>query len=847
MMDNSSKDGSQKPQKISNEENYITYALLQQIIKETNIPKKIIEEKNSELWYETLTGKGQIYFRNNVIYTGGIKNGMLESKANDDNDLCTIQFSDGTKYEGEIHENHLIGKGEFSFPSGASYKGDIKNGLRHGYGVYTSPEGVSYEGDWEKGLKHGHGKMIKPSMTYEGDWKNGAIHGKGILRWENGNVYSGGFKANLIHGDGFMIWNDLFEKYVGEWNNNLQEGHGIHMWYEPKGEIKSLRNRYIGEWINGIRNGYGVYIYSNGSWYEGMWENNCKEGFGIFTFLDGTRYIGRFEKDRLIDKDNQLTLEQIEELSKPKEDINSSQNEKNKKVDYIPSNSPNRSKRKSIKSNNPANIMEIIEETQNEILHTKSRNTMSPDQTLSNSSSNKFKKDQNISKIKDKVSSVDDKNQKVTSNSGSHNNTKNTTESKNYKYSPFLNIDDLIILKNDISNDLNNIKHTLLRSITDIRQLYYFIVKNVDKENEDLLVNYSKVNQATTINKSGQTREVNSSKQKLQIHRQSKISGIHSINPSTQAVSISETEKMNDFSFSMALKDLWRFLRESGLIGLDFCLCDFNRIYYNNPTNEINMFYVPDYIQTPEDVYDYLRDMISTSKENFYLINKKYIEYYYNLNNQPIPQTLLSQRTKKFEKDNSIHNKNNVILLRYFNEALIRIAYVKYLHLKDIPLSQKLKNLLNIIITPKNKKSKASNRSSLSKLEQSFNTAQAIQENKTKLQEKMLLDNFCLHFENRLNEIFNNLYKQTTIYPNQRDKTITYRFFYKNVIRKSKVLKKLFTTKMKFIEIINYYHKNKMVVKTNEIGLNPIRYLIYFENLLDLEFIQFEFTSIRFT
>ena len=44
---------------------------------------------------------------------------------------------------------------------------------------------------------------------------------------------------------------------MGEWSNNLQHGKGIHVWYEPKGELKALRNRYIGEWQNGIRNGYG--------------------------------------------------------------------------------------------------------------------------------------------------------------------------------------------------------------------------------------------------------------------------------------------------------------------------------------------------------------------------------------------------------------------------------------------------------------------------------------------------------------------------------------------------------------------------------------------------------------
>ena len=78
-MDNNTinKDEPPKTEKISNTDNYISYSLLQQIIKETNIPKKVIEEKNSELWYETLSGKGKVFFTNNTTYSGFIKNGIF--------------------------------------------------------------------------------------------------------------------------------------------------------------------------------------------------------------------------------------------------------------------------------------------------------------------------------------------------------------------------------------------------------------------------------------------------------------------------------------------------------------------------------------------------------------------------------------------------------------------------------------------------------------------------------------------------------------------------------------------------------------------------------------------------
>ena len=91
------------------------------------------------------------------------------------------------------------------------------------------------------------------------------------------------------------------EKYSGQWDNNLQNGFGVHIWYDIKQEMKYFRDRYIGQWKDGKRNGYGKFFYSNGSIYEGYWKNNKKEGYGIFTFQDRTQYIGNFKEDIMID------------------------------------------------------------------------------------------------------------------------------------------------------------------------------------------------------------------------------------------------------------------------------------------------------------------------------------------------------------------------------------------------------------------------------------------------------------------------------------------------------------------------------------------------------------------
>ena len=314
-----------KAEKINQDDNYLSYNVLKEILKDCQIPKKIIEEKNSELFYETLTGKGSLIFINNMQYQGCMKNGLLESGPN--NEICQIIFADGTKYEGEIHQNKITGKGKYTFPSGSTYEGTLLNGLRHGTGKFVSPEGITYEGEWKNGLKDGKGIMKRDTMTYDGEWKDGRINGKGEITWANGNLYKGHFKFNHIDGDGYMVWYDLLEKYIGKWKDDKQNGFGMNIWYEPKGEMKEMRNRYVGEWEEGIKQGYGIFFYSNGAIYEGEWKNNMKHGFGVMIFEDGKKYVGRFEEDRIVDKDSQLNFEEVKKLMKEYE-LNKVNNQK---------------------------------------------------------------------------------------------------------------------------------------------------------------------------------------------------------------------------------------------------------------------------------------------------------------------------------------------------------------------------------------------------------------------------------------------------------------------------------------------------------------------------------------
>lgn len=64
------------------------------------------------------------------------------------------------------------------------------------------------------------------------------------MTYGSGNTYEGNWVLGKKQGKGVMQWYDSFEKYYGEWKEDLQHGYGVHICLEEKGEGKLLRNRY---------------------------------------------------------------------------------------------------------------------------------------------------------------------------------------------------------------------------------------------------------------------------------------------------------------------------------------------------------------------------------------------------------------------------------------------------------------------------------------------------------------------------------------------------------------------------------------------------------------------------
>jgi hypothetical protein len=59
------------------------------------------------------------------------------------------EFENGDKYEGEMKNGKMQGKGIYTFSNGEIYEGEFKDNMFHGKGKYTWTDGKVESGTWE--------------------------------------------------------------------------------------------------------------------------------------------------------------------------------------------------------------------------------------------------------------------------------------------------------------------------------------------------------------------------------------------------------------------------------------------------------------------------------------------------------------------------------------------------------------------------------------------------------------------------------------------------------------------------------------------------------------------------
>ncbi|PNW71839.1 hypothetical protein CHLRE_16g690450v5 [Chlamydomonas reinhardtii] len=246
-------------------------------------------------------GHGRVSFKSGATYDGTWRAGRMHGHGK-------FVFPDGISYEGEFQDNQLTGTGVYTWPSGAQYEGTVVRGRREGRGRLSFTKSAAvYEGDWRDGLRHGQGVLytnVQRSSYYRGQWLDDTKHGAGVMRYDNGDVYDGQWEADKKRGLGTMRWESSRQQYAGEWDNNVPNGAGLHVWFsEQEAGIPThaqllMHNRYYGHFKNGRRHGYGVLYYATGARYEGYWQGDLKHGQGCYVFENGEVWAGAFAHDR---------------------------------------------------------------------------------------------------------------------------------------------------------------------------------------------------------------------------------------------------------------------------------------------------------------------------------------------------------------------------------------------------------------------------------------------------------------------------------------------------------------------------------------------------------------------
>ena len=219
------------------------------------------------------------------------------------------------------------------------------------------------------------------------------------------------------------------------------------------------------------------------------------------------------------------------------------------------------------------------------------------------------------------------------------------------------------------------------------------------------------------------------------------------------------------------------------------------------------------------------------------------------------------------------HNHHNPVLLRQFYEALVRAAYQKYYN-SDMKLYKKIELLTNRF-SPKSQgksgdksfmdksKMKKLSRLQSKSIQNSLNTtlndmnSSTVQmpilgpdgniilslEQKQKNEEHLKINIFISKFAVLIKPLFvklyfyqselNNFHKETS---KVNEQTLSHRFVFNNVAKKSELISKYYGKREQYCEFITYYYREKRVAFKTK-----LEQFKYYENLLDLDMVFYEF------
>jgi hypothetical protein len=92
-----------------------------------------------------------------ITWSGGCRDGLAHGHG------IVEWFLDGAangRYEGQLENGLIEGKGTAWYPSGSRYSGTFRNGLPEGHGTFHFPDGRRLTIEWHDGKPDGAGVLI---------------------------------------------------------------------------------------------------------------------------------------------------------------------------------------------------------------------------------------------------------------------------------------------------------------------------------------------------------------------------------------------------------------------------------------------------------------------------------------------------------------------------------------------------------------------------------------------------------------------------------------------------------------------------------------------------------------
>lgn len=155
-------------------------------------------------------------------------------------------------------------RGTLNYPDGSRYEGEIKNGMRDGLGQLHMSDGSVFDCCWKEDRQQGKGIYYDShgNTVYEGAFQKGKYEGFGVLRnsfpryrsdafeYRDFNklgqqwlVYEGDFRDHMRNGFGTLTLSNK-EKLVCHFRDDLPDGVGVFHSVDLK--------RVNGQWDSGI-------------------------------------------------------------------------------------------------------------------------------------------------------------------------------------------------------------------------------------------------------------------------------------------------------------------------------------------------------------------------------------------------------------------------------------------------------------------------------------------------------------------------------------------------------------------------------------------------------------------